>query len=256
MGAYTCVRVLEQSDLQLGFLLGALMVVSIVVTTYFTNSVPQREQYARDSVQSLLNNLACSDGLQLILADDSVLPQQTIGDLLDVANDAKYDKWHGNTYTNSGHSGIGASLNRALRHVKDYFVYTTDDWVLTHPLNLDGPLALIKTGYDLVRLGPVHPDLQCVTRFNATIGWWLDLRQEYGGFCFATRPFIATKAFYEKIGPFDEGLNSYETERLYAERVGKSTARLAYWGAVNLAGPWEHIGLECVGYMDGGFNNG
>lgn len=231
------------------------MVVSVVVTTFFTEAVPQREQYAKQAVSSLLNNLTCEDGLQLVLADDSLVIKETANQLLVTANDAKYDKWHGNSYVNSGHRGIGASLNRAMKQVKDYWVYTTDDWILTHPLNLDGPLRLLRQDYDLVRLGPVHPDLQCVTRFDSSIGWWLDLRQEYGGFCFSTRPFVATKAFWEKVGPFDEGLNSYETERLYAERVGKSTSKLAYWGAVNLAGPWEHIGLECVGYMDGGFNN-
>jgi hypothetical protein len=78
----------------------------------------------------------------------------------------------------------------------------------------------------------------------------MDLLPQYGGFCFATRPFLATKGFYEKIGPFDERLNSYETERLYAERVAKSTAKLAYWGGIDLAGPWEHVGVENVGCLE------
>lgn len=224
------------------------MVVNVVMTTYFTPEVPAREQYAKQSVESLIANLVCEDRRKLIVADDSSNDYDGL-----VPHDLIVAAWKGSFITRSGHKGIGASLNLALSHIpdEDFWVYTTDDWVLVHPLNLDGPLKLLtRLGYDLVRLGPIHPDLQCVTRFNQGIGWWLDLLPAYGGFAFATRPFIATKNFVNKIGPFDEGLNSYETERKYAERVAHSTCKLAYWGAVNLAGPWSHIGIENVGYRD------
>lgn len=226
------------------------MVVNVIMTTYFSNDAPERQEYAVESLQSLLTNLHSSDGLRLIVSDDSEAPYEIANKLMHMPEAAGYHLWHSATYSNSEHYGIGASLNRSLKYVDKYWMYTTDDWRLECPLSLDGPMRLLGQGYDLVRLGPVHPDLQCVTRFQAGLGWWLDLRQEYGGFAFATRPFIATKTFYEKIGPFDERLNSYETERLYAERVARSTARLAYWGGVNLAGPWYHVGLVNVGYKD------
>lgn len=227
------------------------MVVNVVMTTYFDSETPERQEYAEESLSSLLVNLHCSSGLRLIVSDDSVAPMEIANKLLHMPEDAGYHLWHSAMYSNSAHNGIGASLNKALRHVEGHWMYTTDDWRLECPLSLDGPLKLItKLGYDLVRLGPVHPDLQCITRFQEGLGWWLDLRQEYGGFAFATRPFLATRAFYDKIGPFDERLNSYETERLYAERVAKSTCKLAYWGGVNLAGPWYHVGLVNVGYKD------
>lgn len=219
------------------------MVVSVVMTTFFTPEVPEREEYARRSVESLVANLTCDEPLELLVADDSIESNMVVHDLIVMG-------WKDSASTWSQHKGIGASLNMALYHVRDTWMYTTDDWQLLRPLNLNGPLKLLGLGYDLVRLGPIHPDLQCVTRFNSNVGWWLDLLPSYGGFAFATRPFVAKKEFWKKVGPFDEGLNSYETERRYAERVANSTCKLAYWGAVNLAGPWEHIGIENVGYRD------
>lgn len=221
--------------------------ITVVMTTYFSEEVPQRAEYAIESLSSLVQHLCYKDGLRLHVADDS----------LELGNDAatimrlSETGWSASSYSNSAHRGIGASLNTAVgKGVLGTWMYTTDDWVLEAPLCLDGPAKLLSMGYDLVRLGPVHPDLQCVTRFQAGLGWWLDLLPAYGGFAFATRPFLATKSFWEKIGPFDEGLNSYETERLYAEKVAKSTVKLAYWGGVSLSGPWCHVGIENVGYKD------
>lgn len=79
------------------------------------------------------------------------------------------------------------------------------------------------------------------------IGWWLDISTETG-YAFATRPFLATKDLWKKIGPFDEGLNAYETERLYAERIAhRRVVQIASDGEISLAGPWEHIGEVEVG---------
>ena len=226
--------------------------VDVIVTTYFTKEVPQREEYARQAVKSLYDNLSCDEDqtLHMIIADDS----QSVDDgcAAELVNNTQ-SGWRGSTYTNSHHRGIGASLNTAMKHVpvvNGKWMYTTDDWVLTHPLNLSKPCRLLDKGYDLVRLGPVHPNLRCTTRFEQGVGWWLDLDAHYGGFAFSTRPFVATREFYDKVGPFDELLNSYETERLYAERVAHSTCKLAYWGGVSLDGPWYHVGIECVGYRE------
>jgi hypothetical protein len=223
-------------------------VIDVVVTCYFPQDAPERQEYARRSVKSLILNLGTqTELLRLVIADDSADEHAALVNEL-LAYSVRY--WNSAVHTRSYHNGIGASLNAALDKVSDVWLYTTDDWELQSALNLDGPLHLLRQGYDLVRLGPVHPDLCCTTRFQQGIGWWLDLLPHYGGFAFATRPFLATKDFWKKIGPFDEGLNSYETERLYAERVARSTSKLAYWGGIDLAGPWEHIGLVEVGYRD------
>lgn len=223
------------------------MVVDVVMTCYFPSDAPERQEYAKQSLDSLVYGLVCQEGLRLVLADDSQVTKAVVTELL---GKAKTYWTNPPRYSRSFHSGIGASLNAALEGVDGTWLYTTDDWELVSRLDLDGPCRLLKQGYDVVRLGPIHPDLQCVTRFQQGIGWWLDLRQEYGGFAFATRPFLATKDWYSRIGPFNARLNSYETERLYAERVAKSTSKLAYWGGVDLAGPWEHLGIVEVGYRD------
>ena len=222
--------------------------ITLVMTTYFTEGVPERVDYALASLGSLLQFLYSKDGLKLHIADDSHESGETCEALAFMAESCG---WPATSYSNSRHMGIGSSLNMAMRALQtDMFMYTTDDWLLTKQLELDGPAKLLGMGYDLVRLGPIHPDLACVSRFQAGLGWWLDLLPHYGGFAFATRPFLATKGFYDKIGPFNEGLNSYETERLYAERVAKSNAKLAYWGGVDLAGPWIHVGEKGVGCLN------
>lgn len=221
--------------------------IDVVMTCYFPKDAPERQKYAKLALSSLLGDIVADEPVRFILSDDSETAEV---DLVQEMTNAACATWGCSVYSRSGHKGIGASLNRSLEYVNDLWLYTTDDWVLVDELDLAGPCKLLRQGYDLVRLGPVHPDLQCVTRFQADLGWWLDILPSYGGFAFATRPFLATKAFVDKVGPFDERLNSYETERLYAERVAKSTSKLAYWGGVDLAGPWTHVGLVNVGYRD------
>lgn len=222
-------------------------VITVVMTTYFPQTEVGKERlyYARQCIQAL-KQINTNEPLRLHIADDgsdyelvSTLPKLS-----------EYWETH-STYSNSGHNGIGASLNCALSNIDDLWLYVTDDWMLTRPLNIDGPIRLLRDrNYDLVRLGPIHPGLHCIVKFEETIGWWLDLQPHYGGFAFGTRPFIATKDFYNKVGPFDEQLNSYETERLYSERVSKEPVKLAYWGGIDLAGPWKHLGTTSVGSID------
>lgn len=230
--------------------------ITVVMTTYMSSDFDgaQRMRYMDASMNTLLRDLVADEPVRLHIADDGSNHPEAIKAIAQCLQRAHSHWGTKATWTSTSHEGIGASLNRALERVfadgDDMWLYTTDDWSLINKLDLTGPAKLIRNGYDLVRLGPVHPDLCCTTRFDQTIGWWLDLLQHYGGFAFATRPFLASKTFYEKIGPFDERLNSYETERLYAERVAKSTAKLAYWGGIDLHGPWHHEGITCVGYKD------
>lgn len=148
--------------------------------------------------------------------------------------------------------GIGGSLNRALQFVRDsdQWLYCTDDWVLTHQYDLWPATLLIKReGYDYVRLGPPHPNIVCQTKFQQGLGWWLELWPKGGGFAFGTRPFIATKQFYDKIGPFKENCDAYVCERDYSDRVTDmwSHVRMAEVVSGSLEGPWKHIGEVSVG---------
>jgi hypothetical protein len=141
------------------------------------------------------------------------------------------------------HNGIGASLNRALRVVKDDWIYTTDDWLLLDSLELDGPIQLLQS-YDIVRIGPVHPNLRCITRFQEGIGWWLEIDLDSEGYPFGTRPFLARHDVIPRILPLIEGTDSYEFEVWFNQRCKEQNFKLA---ATTLHGPWEHIGDYEVG---------
>ena len=222
--------------------------LTIVMTTYFPQGIggESRAQGAYRCLEAFIERLSSPIEIRLCVADDGSFHIDYIDKLLLLAESA----WHTpSLYTNADRHGIGASLNKALIAipVDDKIFYTTDDWLLTENLSAAGALQLIEDGYDYVRVGPTHPNLKCVTRFNTIIGWWLDITCGYG-YCFATRPFIARRHFFDKVGPFDEDKNAYETERLYTERVNKNTDMyLAQIGSISLHGPWEHIGEFEVG---------
>lgn len=213
--------------------------VTVVMTTYNPEPDAPRNRYAQRCVRALEDNLRGADEYELIASDDG-------------SPEPFAPRWNGGFWSSCSvvtgpHNGIGASLNRALDGIVGPWVYTTDDWLLTEALDLTLPLWLLaEGGYDMVRVGPIHPNLTCKTQFTAGRGWWLELFPAFGGYCFATRPFLAAPRLVEKMGLFAEGLNAYETERLYAERCQKFFGSLRF-AAVNLAGPWEHIGEYEVG---------
>lgn len=61
-------------------------------------------------------------------------------------------------------------------------------------------------------------------------------------------PREADKEFYAKVGPFDEGVDAYDTEREYSIPVAsRNDLKLAC--LVDLHGPWEHIGKYEVGRL-------
>lgn len=146
-------------------------------------------------------------------------------------------------FVSGTHNGIGASLNRSLEYVKGPWVYTTDDWLLNGPLELGQAEQLLEM-YDIVRIGPPHPNLRCTIRFQQQIGWWLEIDRDSGGYPFGTRPFLARRDLIRRLGPLKEGVDSYEFENWFGHRclaIGASVA------AVTLHGPWEHIGEYAVG---------
>lgn len=207
--------------------------MDIVMTTYFPSDElgEKRYQVCQRTVLAL-TKLVGAEYFELHIADDG---SELAVDLTPC--------------TNSERRGIGASLNLALAHeqrTSDTWMYTPDDWLLLEELDLDKALELIKRGYDVVRIGPTHPNLTCQTMFDGF--WWLDIDVKSQGLAFATRPFVASYDFYDRIGPFDEGLNVYDTEVRYAQRVAEKGAKIAQ--LVDLHGPWEHLGEDLqVGHL-------
>lgn len=232
--------------------------VAVVLSTYNPPG-GYRSDYCVRTVRSLLDNLKCSGPclFRLVLADDGSEDLTCKShNLNDVENYLQYcaemaeNRWGTpSTIVRTPREGIGASLNNALKEVDfaEHWMYSTDDWVLEKELDIQPALGLMREfDYDYVRLNPLHPSLMCKTMFNQNQGWWLHLFQQDGGFAFGTRPFVATKPFVEKVGPFISFANAYDTERDYAQRVArKNDLRLA--AMVDLSGSWLHIGEQQVG---------
>lgn len=233
--------------------------LDIIMSCYFPEGEVGRERakYAAQSIAYLGSNLRCSEPVRLILAHDGP-PNNRMDDVL---RSNMWNELYGSvsvTYM-SEHLGIGASLNNALSALNpDVWMYTTDDFLLTRPLNLDKPVDLIRMGYDYVRLGPLHPDVYCKIKFNTEVGWFLELDAQQGGYVVATRPFLMTKRYTNALAnamnsqdPFVEGETSYEVEKVL-NRCGTfidlhTDMRLA--ALLSDGTEWEHIGAIEVGHL-------
>lgn len=213
--------------------------IDVIMTTYIPNDDIGRVRagYAIRSAEALQKHLKFSGELRYIISNDGA------GNV--IADAIKNNIPH-HVFLSGKRNGIGSSLNRAITEVDNVWMYTTDDWVPTKDIDLDKAYKLIiERNWDYVKLGPLHPNILCHVKFDNDIGWFLQLHGE--GFVFATRPFLATKRFYNIVGPFDEGLNSYETERLYNERALKCAIS---WAALLSDGEeWNHIGDVGVGTL-------
>lgn len=217
--------------------------ITVLMTTYAPTN--ERAEYARETLRALIKFARATEPIRLHVADDGSPNKEFIQYLMHKASAA----WGTNsTWSDAKRSGVGGSINEALKWVDhdELWFYITDDWVLTRHLYLDRPARLIRSELrDIVRLGPIHPNLECTTRFAVPHGWWLDINQSCGGFAFATRPFLATKDFVIKVGPFLTGANAYDTERDYAHRV--SLMPDIKISSINMRGPWKTIGEYEVG---------
>lgn len=221
--------------------------IVVVMTTYAPAGEVgyARRDYAMEAIRSLCYHLRGAD-FRLHIADDGSVSQEFLHDLSQAANIV----WHRHpSITNAQRKGIGGSLNLALDTIPErIWMYTTDDWILTGALDIEAAIQLIENlGYDYVRLGPIHPHVMCSAEFNQEIGWWLRIHQKWGGYAYATRPFIATKEFYYNVGRFEERSTSYSCETDYNERVcSKEELKLACLPDIS-GRMWHHIGVQNVG---------
>jgi hypothetical protein len=211
--------------------------VDVVITTW-DDGIGKRAHYLEQVLATWRHwgsSRDLSRPLNLIVSDDGSEGSYIEG--IAVAYSAEF--------VTGPHNGIGASLNRSLQHVTaSAWVYTTDDWLLTGSMHLARAEALLDVGYDVVRIGPPHPNLTCTIQFQQGIGWWLDLNTDRGGFVFGTRPFLAKRQIISHLGALPEGVDSYEFERWFDERCKHLALRIA---SATLHGPWEHIGEYEVG---------
>lgn len=221
--------------------------IFVIMTTYFPEGIAgkKRGAIAVNTAVSWATNLH-ADGrdIQLMVSDDGSDPEHE--KFLDLIVRAWKRRGLTATIERSDRKGVGGSLNERLAylqktHPEAFWIYTTDDWALEKPLDLQPALRLMDSiGYDIVRLLPLHPNLKCQTRFYEPIGWWLDIDVKYGGFAFATRPFLARVGLTQKYGKFTPKVNAYVTEQDFAKKLNAADVKIA--ALVDLHGPWRHLG--------------
>lgn len=222
--------------------------ITIVMTSYMPDEA--RALCAQRVIQSLVDNLKSQEHLAFHLADDGS-PINFYEDIIAYASAAGSidNVFKKVTSTRVERRGIGGSLNEALEFLRitrgtKRWMYITDDWLLKKELNLDRANLLIHNyGFDCVRLGPIHPNLSGITRYYSDVEYYLQLWPTFGGYCFATRPFLANIRMFDVIGRFPEKLDAYDTERIYAETIAKhNDIAIAFLGPFDTTDLWEHIG--------------
>lgn len=213
--------------------------VAVIVTTW-NDATDIRAGYLDQTLWSLRTHLVAPGDVDLIVADDG---SDDLGHTRALA--VKY----GAKFVTGVHDGIGSSLWRGINAAADgqYIMYTTDDWKLTGELDLTQAVTLAE-GYDVVRVGPPHPNLLGIIQFQQHLGWWLHISTPQSGYPFGTRPFVARKGLFGRLGPPPAAVDSYVFENWFNEACQRPEIA-ATLACVTLHGPWEHIGEYEVGKL-------
>jgi hypothetical protein len=218
--------------------------ITIIATTYFPDGPDglARAITADETIRSWAEHMKYGGDLRLHVADDgSNTDAENIG----------YRWWPVRTWSKQARRGVGASLNRGIEQalsVGDLLGYGVDDWALTGPIHLDPWAALLERDESIgcVRLGIAHPGLTGEVEHDPESGEYF-LRLERHNFAFATRPFLMHRRFYEAYGPFDEGVNAYECERLFNERFCRERAHMPGCVQASIENPARRCPADDVG---------
>lgn len=202
-----------------------------------------RASYAEQTIASLAN-LHYDGPMRLHFADDGSRDGYR-EHLLQWGRRHPQD-WNNVTVTNAHGQGIGKGLNLALEFLDcDLIFHLPDDYELIGDLDLTIPAALLEDeSLGMVRTGMVHPGLQARSEYGGPeLQYYWVIDKARSGFAFGLRTWLAHRRFFQAYGEFPEGVDLYNTERIYNERVRETDGPgIAYAGNVQLNHPWRHIG--------------
>ena len=181
--------------------------ITVVLYTY------NRLNYAKETLNSLMNNIDYSGKLNLHIADDGS-PKGYVDELLDFVE--LRNVFTDITWSNSNRNGYGASHNLAMQHVLDKsncLLLVEDDWVLIRRLNLDYyyhiayPSYCVRLGY----LGWTQTLKGTLVKVNSFTMLKLD---EYCAepHVFAAHPRLVGKQWQENQGKWPENMSPGDTE--------------------------------------------
>ncbi len=206
-----------------------------------------RASYAEQTIAAL-KNLRYDGPMRLHFADDGSKPGY-VGQLLRWGQ--RVQDWTAVSSTNVHGKGVGKSINEALEFLdSDLVFYIQDDCELIGELDLTIPVGILdaEPGIGMVRTGLVHPNLHAVSQYGGPrlqYYWLID--KVASGFSFTYRSWLAHRRFFDAYGPQPEGMDLYNTERVYNERVRATPGPdIAYAGNIQLNHPWRYIGEVSV----------
>lgn len=233
--------------------------ITFVATTYFPPGDPGAVRAAafRQALESWAS-LRYQGELYLHRADDGSAQTGVVG--LVPAIESAFAMAHYSA-SRQERRGVGASLNAGFRRAFErspLVLYAVDDWEVVEPFDLTlwADLLMEREDIGCVRLGPPHPGTRGTVEMfsveadppaNQEKGGWF-LRLDPYAFAFGHRPALYHRRMIDAYGWFEEDVNAYECERLYAEHYARK--QLAHVAAgrppapevvLALPHPWRHI---------------
>ena len=181
---------------------------------------------AKRTLESVAENLVCSDDLWLHIADDGS-SQDYRDSLWEIAH-----RFYGDnvSISNSERNGYGGNYNTAtqvIHHITDIILPLEDDWELARLLDIDPIVKVLRDGhFDCVRMGYIGytAELRGTLRYHEGIHWLEFDPTSSERHVFAGGPRLETVEFERRVGPWNEkmeqGLTEFEVSGRDESRKG------------------------------------
>jgi glycosyltransferase involved in cell wall biosynthesis len=162
------------------------------------------------------------------------------------------------TATQTQRKGWGANVNKALRHIRDDYIFLCeDDYVAKRPINLNRGVAVLESQPELglIRYDGIsgHIGIRLTVRearSGAGVVDYLELDLNHSGHlnCYSNRPHLRHRRFHDTVGYYAEGRPLGVTEEGYAHRVldADPQSGIAVLGD-GVARAFDHIGKSRQG---------
>lgn len=231
--------------------------ITVVMTTWAPAGPEgyERSMVAKAAVQSWSTRLAYDGALNLHIADDGSDLMGYPEMVADVALGPVAHIWETVTVSRGPRVGVGASLNRGCREAfgrGNLVLYAVDDWLPIDTVYLTIWAEELEQREDVaaVRLFP-HVSTRGVVETlpgQDQRGHWLRL-DRHAGYAFGHRPALYHRRMFERYGEFAEGVNAYDCERLYNEKIRGTPGPDV---VLALPANWHHVGgTEFAGITPG-----
>jgi hypothetical protein len=126
----------------------------------------------------------------------------------------------------------------------DYYLQLQDDFVLTHPMDLEPSVKLLSERNDIgmVRLGRLNPFMSGTIFEGVNRYWWL-LDRKSDTYVYTENPHLCHRRFTESYGKMREDLRMGYAELDMCSRFNNSSGPGIVWPAwLSTSDMFQHIG--------------